>query len=243
MAKKSKKGASRSTSNKAGRGGGPAGSGVAGSVNDIGEPRGVSPRPKSGEDAPTRTAAAASGPRATTRSAKRRRQQRINIAIGAGIATVIVAAIVLDRVREAGRPGERFPSQGNVHLAALVSPHVPYNSNPPTSGPHMPGIAQWGSYTDLAQAPDDEFLVHNMEDGGVIIWYRNGTPEENERKVDVLESISFNFRRIVIVPREDFGSEFAMTAWTRLQRFDEVDSEGMLAFIQAYEGIDHHPRQ
>jgi hypothetical protein len=33
---------------------------------------------------------------------------------------------------------------------------------------------------------------------------------------------------------------FAATAWQRLQRFETADVEGMRAFVDAFEGIDHH---
>lgn len=185
------------------------------------------------------TPTAAGKPKAAARPSRRQKQQRANIAIGAGIATVILAAIAVNVIRESGRPGERFRSQGNLHLASLQTPHVPYNSDPPTSGPHMPGIAGWGSYTSVQP---DEFLVHNMEDGGVIMWYDLGTDEENAANVDLLNEIARGYSRIVIAPRSNLGSPYVLTAWTRLQRFAELDREGMLRFIEAYEGIDHHPR-
>ncbi|TLY46547.1 MAG: DUF3105 domain-containing protein, partial [Nitrospirae bacterium] len=43
-------------------------------------------------------------------------------------------------------PGKELPDLGNAHLQRLGDPHAPYNSEPPTSGPHMPGIAPWGFY-------------------------------------------------------------------------------------------------
>lgn len=176
---------------------------------------------------------------AQVRSSRRKRQQRVNVAVGAGIATMVVAAIAVQVIREATLPGEKYPSQGNLHLVSLNSPHVPYNSDPPTSGPHMPTIAAWGSY--LEPIPD-EYLVHNMEDAGVVLWYEMGTPEENAAHVAALEQVARGYRRIVIVPRENLGSKYVFTAWQRLQRFDDIDEEAMRRFIDAYEGIDHHPR-
>ncbi len=176
---------------------------------------------------------------AQVRSSRKRRQQRLNIAVGAGIATMVVAAIAMQVIREASRPGQRFPSQGNLHLVSINSPHVPYNSDPPTSGPHMPTIAAWGSYLEPIA---DEYLVHNMEDAGVVLWYEMGTPEENAARVAALEEVSRGWRRVIIVPRENLGSQYVFTAWTRMQRFDDIDEEAMRRFIDAYEGIDHHPR-
>jgi hypothetical protein len=187
--------------------------------------------------AATRGAAPTAG--AKPRLSKREKARRQNIAIGAGVATMIVAGIAIQVVRQANLPGESFRSQGNVHLASLVAPHIPYNSNPPTSGPHMPSVAAWRSYTEPVE---DEYLVHNMEDAGVILWYDMGTPEENLRHVELLEEVARGYTRIVIAPRQDLGSQYVLTAWTRLQRFDEIDAEAMVRFIDAYEGIDHHPR-
>jgi hypothetical protein len=47
--------------------------------------------------------------------------------------------------------------------------------------------------------------------------------------------------RTVIVPREGMPTTYALTAWTRLQRFDAVDPDGKRAFLGAYHGTDHHP--
>ena len=65
-------------------------------------------------------------------------------------------------------PGKEVPDLGNTHIQRLGDPHVPYNSDPPTSGPHMPGIAPWGFYD---KPIPKEYQVHNLEDGGVVIQY------------------------------------------------------------------------
>ena len=59
--------------------------------------------------------------------------------------------------------------QGRAHLqAGETNPN--YNTNPPTSGAHAPSPVLWGVYTE-SNAPTKEELVHNMEHGGVIVWY------------------------------------------------------------------------
>lgn len=89
-------------------------------------------------------------------------------------------------------------------------------------------------------------LIHNLEDGDVILWYRAGTPEENEREIDRLEAVLGGVRggrsQTIIVPRENLDSRYALTAWQRLQRFDEIDEGAMRSFVEAYIGVDHHPR-
>ncbi|MDZ4284196.1 MAG: DUF3105 domain-containing protein, partial [Patescibacteria group bacterium] len=46
--------------------------------------------------------------------------------------------------------------------------HDPYTSNPPTSGPHYPDAIKAGVYDEPVA---EEYLVHNMEHGHVILWY------------------------------------------------------------------------
>jgi hypothetical protein len=37
-------------------------------------------------------------------------------------------------------------------------------------------------------------------------------------------------------------SRIALTAWTRLDRFEEFDEKRITRFIDSYRGIDHHNR-
>ena len=39
---------------------------------------------------------------------------------------------------------------------------------------------------------------------------------------------------------QDMGSQIALAAWQRLDKFDELDPDRVRAFIERYEGIDHH---
>lgn len=160
---------------------------------------------------------------------------------GIAIVALIAVPIVINAVRAANLPGERFASQGNRHVA-LGANVPPYNSNPPTSGPHTAELAPWGTYGP-DEAPHEQRVIHNMEDGGVVLWYRPAeTAEETDARIAVLEEASRGYRRIVIAPREEMPTPFALTAWQRLQRFEEPDLEAMRAFVDAYEGIDHHVR-
>ncbi len=156
--------------------------------------------------------------------------------IGLVVVLVIAVPIVLNAVNARNLPGESFRSQGNTHIGEGAA-HPDYNSNPPTSGWHTPNLLAWGSYDYLVP---EEPLVHNMEDGGVILWYAYGTPEENEQNIQQLEAVADGYRNVVIAPREGMETPYTLTAWTRLQRFDTVDEAGMRAFLEAYEGIDHH---
>lgn len=179
------------------------------------------------------------------RSKRRRPSSRPNrlpwILGGLAVAALLIVPIVLNVVRAANLPGERFASQGNRHVA--LGANIPdYNSDPPTSGPHTADLASWGTYGP-GEAPPDLRIVHNMEDGGVVLWYRPGeTDEETDARIAVLEQASRGYRRIVIAPRPDMPTPYALTAWQRLQRFEEEDVGAMRTFVDAYEGVDHHVR-
>jgi hypothetical protein len=200
------------------------------SVESVETPAAPKPAPKP----------SAAPPRRPGTRVRRKRSSPLPWIIGVGVVALLVGiTIAANVIREANLPGERFRSQGNVHVA-LGTQTPPYNTDPPTSGWHTPGIAGWGAYVD--EAPHDQELVHNMEDGGVILWYAAGTPEENQEHVAALQNVlGSRWPRTVIVPREGLEPSYVLTAWTRMQRFEEIDPDGMRAFVAAYHGLDHHP--
>lgn len=135
-------------------------------------------------------------------------------------------------------PGREVPGQGNDHLQSPGSPHVPYNSTPPTSGPHVPWLTRWGVH----RIPIPwEVQVHNLEDGGVIIHYRCGQPCPD--MVSALESIVAGYpSQVILTPEPRVSSLIAVTAWERIDTMDTVDESRIRHFIDAYRGLDHHPR-
>src|SRR5215831_10960801 len=65
--------------------------------------------------------------------------------IGGAIVIAVAAVIGYLTFRSASElPGVERPDQGNLHIQLETDAHEPYNSDPPTSGPHMPYIAPWG---------------------------------------------------------------------------------------------------
>lgn len=136
-------------------------------------------------------------------------------------------------------PQGRGPTAGEVkvpemssrrHLETPGEPHEPYNSVPPTSGPHYPvWWQQWG-VTD--EELPDELLVHNLEHGGVVIRYN--CPTGCARLVDQLAGITGRYRKVILAPYSGSGTRIALTAWTYLDRFDEFDEERIVRFIEAH---------
>jgi hypothetical protein len=186
-------------------------------------------------------------------AAKRRRQ---NILVGAGIAVVIalvVGAVWLNMRAGAPVVGEQsFATQGNVHIAFGSQSPIEYNSTPPTSGPHYENLAGWGSHDEPVQY---EHLVHNLEDGGIVVYYQcpEGCPEIVDELTALLAPYWDAGRHVTLVPNDptwtvgnslplhkDMGATIAVTAWQKLLTMDAVDADAIRAFVERYEGIDHH---
>lgn len=126
------------------------------------------------------------------------------------------------------------PIQGFNHVEP-GEPHEPYNSDPPTSGPHY---AEWVDAGFYDTPVDDGYLVHNLEHGHVIIWYDCGqlSPDEcDQLKNDIMTVIEdFDTFKVIGMPREGMETVLALTTWGRLARLDEFDREFIVAFIETY---------
>ncbi|MEK7879950.1 MAG: DUF3105 domain-containing protein [candidate division NC10 bacterium] len=169
-------------------------------------------------------------------SRSRGRRRHLRWWIGAGV--VVVAAVVgwFAYQSAANLPGASVPSQGNAHLNSPTAPHPPYNSDPPTSGPHLTYIAPWGIHESPVQR---ELQVHNLEDGGVMVQYHCDCPE----LVAKLRAIVQRYpTQVILAPYPGMDRRIALTAWGRIDKFDELDEARIERFIKAYRGIDHHPR-
>ena len=156
---------------------------------------------------------------------------------GAAVVVAVVAGVFVYRMATA-QPGVSLPDQGNLHIQTLNEKTPPYNSEPPTSGPHLPYIAPWGIHTEPIPR---QLQVHNLEDGGVMVQYNcpDGCPD----LVAKLKTIVSGYeRQVILAPYPGMKTKIALTAWTRLDAFDELDERRVRRFIRAYRGIDHHPR-
>jgi hypothetical protein len=151
-----------------------------------------------------------------------------------------VAIVAFLAIRDAvNQPGERVPDMGNQHIQEGEASPLAYNSTPPTSGPHYGGLAEWGVHS---QPVPDELVVHNLEDGGVAIWY--DCPDGCDELVNQLASVTDNYREgVLLAPYPGMDSQIALTAWTRIDKFDTFDEQRITRFINAYLGDDHHVRQ
>ncbi len=127
---------------------------------------------------------------------------------------------------------ERPELQTATHIEEGAT-HKPYSSDPPTSGAHYAVPADPGFFaTPLAP----EQLVHNLEHGQIVIWYRlDLTPEE----VESLASLTSEEPVATItVPYAGLtaADKLVMTAWGALQRCTGVSTEDIDAFRAEFQG-------
>ena len=125
------------------------------------------------------------------------------------------------------------PSLPSPHVP-IGAPHPPYNSDPPTSGPHTDGLARWGVHTEPILK---EMQVHNLEDGGVVINY---SCQDCPELVGLLTAIAERYDRVVLAPYGGLDRKITLTAWGKIDKFDEFDETRIVRFIKAHIGIDHH---
>ncbi|MFQ5847951.1 MAG: DUF3105 domain-containing protein [Candidatus Methylomirabilales bacterium] len=173
---------------------------------------------------------------------ERQRKERRRTVTRVSLVALVVLALGYLGYRVYGRIAEpvtwqELPSLGNAHVSTPSTPHLPYNSDPPTSGPHTPYLAKWGIHT--GPVPKEE-QVHNLEDGGVILQYNcpDGCPDLLEK----LKAIARRYDTLILAPYPGMDHRIALTAWQRLDKFDTFDEQRIVRFIDAHIGIDHHRR-
>ncbi len=187
-------------------------------------------------------------------AAKRRRNNNL-LVIGIAAILVLTAGLVIYLNIQGSAPvgGEQTAAtMGNTHIPPGSLSPVKYNTTPPTSGPHYAGLAPWGVNR---QPQRYEQVIHNLEDGGVIVYYQcdDGCPELFDQLAGIVKPYSDQGRKVMLLPNDptwtengsqplhqDMGARIALTTWQRIDKFDDFDAERIRAFIDRYEGIDHH---
>lgn len=148
-----------------------------------------------------------------------------------------------------------------MHIADGTIVH--YATNPPTFGPHYPVWVDPGVYD---QPKDDRNLVHSMEHGYVIMSYRCNlgpgtqnpeasgsaiasgsgqlnTQAECDQRKNELSQIYENKgkRKLIVVARPNLDTNFALTAWIYLDKFNNFDEKRIDDFIDGHR--DNGPEQ
>ncbi len=135
-------------------------------------------------------------------------------------------------------PGLAVPGQGNEHIDNILIDHVAYNSEPPTSGPHVPYKVDWGVHSTPISP---EIQVRHLEEGGVLLQYN--CPEGCADLIQKLTDLSNEYAPLLVAPYPYLTGKIALTAWERIDTLDEFDEKRIKAFIGAYIGKPHFPAE
>lgn len=135
--------------------------------------------------------------------------------------------------REAGCSDiERPEEQEAAHIEPGTA-HEPYSSNPPTSGPHYASPADAAFYTT---ALEPETVIHNLEHGQVVFWYR---PDASQELIDEVEAVvRQEALASLAVPWTGIEEpyNFVMTAWAAMRQCERVSQSVVDEFREEFQG-------
>jgi hypothetical protein len=108
-----------------------------------------------------------------------------------------------------------------------------YEMKIPTSGIHSPHDLKFGFYTEK---PPIEKLVHNLEHGDIIIYYK---PDADATVMDQIKTL-IHYKRagsgVLGVPNPDIPSDkqLVVNAWTKTMELTSFNEEQIGTFIYKY---------
>jgi hypothetical protein len=153
--------------------------------------------------------------------------QRRNVRLGAVVLALLVGLSGISLLRHRA-PSTSAPALSGALRASLEQggctvdsradggqkhvPHSTYTVDPPAGGDHDPVPAPAGFY-DAADVPTDGHLVHSLEHGFVVVWYRPGSV--SAATVDGLRDLARRHRWVLVAPRPSLPTALAATAWHR----------------------------
>jgi len=157
------------------------------------------------------------------------------------VGMVVLVAVVLASAGPNPNAGVAQADAGRGHIPDCTAGD--YSSVPATSGCHEGAPAEWGIYT-IAQRETQ--LIHNLEHGGIVIWYQ---PDQlTAEQIAQLETyVGSEVRgqrfKVIVTPwdGEDFGHPIAVTAWQFLLYLDAVDLDAVRGFTDAHYGDAPEP--
>jgi hypothetical protein len=142
---------------------------------------------------------------------------------------------VTEETRAAGRQAagstgvQSFPEAGRDHIAANEQPDN-WNSNPPTSGDHLASPLPPGVYDN---EQDPRALVHNLEHGYVVIFYKNLPQDQLDQLRQFAEGRDGS--KLVLAPYSGLAQDgIALAAWRNLETIQRYNQDVVQAFVNDY---------
>lgn len=177
-----------------------------------------------------------------SRRKQRNRQRILRIALVAGIGAITLGILAVT-VWDTARPpvGEAFAILPADHVEQGLDPG-PYNSDPPTSGPHYAESLKAGFYHESDAAAMSPYpvgyLVHNLEHGYVIFWYNCTVLPEgsdcDQMKGEIMEVMErFDGVKLIAFPWESLSEPVVLTSWGQMLRMHTFDPDAAADFVRS----------
>lgn len=144
-----------------------------------------------------------------------------------------------------GTTGLRQTDAGGAHIDTGTQ-GTGYTSVPATSGPHWSSADSPGPWGVYPTAQAQERILHNLEHGGIVIWYQPallGAQDLASLTQFVQQQITTERFKMILVPWNgaDFAHPIAVTAWNWLLYLDTADLDTIRAFTDAHYGDAPEP--
>jgi hypothetical protein len=154
-----------------------------------------------------------------------------------------IAEEALEDIDENGAdcfPVEIHPQEGRKHIEEGES--VKYDSSPPTSGPHYAVPAETGFYPADSDI-EPERLVHNLEHGQIVIWYRPDAEELGFLEKQIEELVSQEPKATIGAPYSDMdeGFNLVITSWRHARACVHASQEVVDDFRREFQGKGPEP--
>ncbi|MCB9136699.1 MAG: DUF3105 domain-containing protein [Anaerolineales bacterium] len=134
--------------------------------------------------------------------------------------------------------GEDIPLASREHIQEGMAAND-WTSDPPTSGQHYGTWAPAGFYPDVIA---DEYLVHDMEHGYVIIYYNCALVEDCDAFKTEIEAAMADAGndpdthtvKIIAVPRENMNNPITYASWGHLYKAETFVPEELVSYVHFY---------
>jgi hypothetical protein len=164
----------------------------------------------------------------------------VAVALAGGIALLVFFAArdtaPVERSEQAG-PGQEFPDLGARHVAPAQRGRARYNSDPPTSGPHVAEPIR----RDAIVLTDDQVL-HALETGNVVLAYGTGQPPPGLRALaddaagGAFDPALVQAGQAVVLARRPGTSGIVALAWRHLLRARSASDPELRRFVEYWLG-------
>ena len=133
-------------------------------------------------------------------------------------------------------PGTEYRDLGARHLKPGETARVRYNSDPPTSGPHVPVAVRRAEVT-----LSDDQLLHAIEQGNVVLLYGSPAPppglrELANRLAGPFDPALAQGGQAVILARRPGVRGVVAVAWRHVERAPSARSAQLRGFVDFWLG-------